>query len=174
VFGYKETIPDMWNQPVKEGNVKYIPSKKRPKLRHTAPDPQHCSMKVYTTVCTTHSQVLPHEHFQECCCDMQGTHFIQQQEYLIGGISQVCTKPNVCKKCSPKCLPGSVPFCSPASGESRLPMRTSSFLDEKIIASNENTTIQEVCKYIRVCPSCDINDACKMKSEVKSMLIIFL
>jgi hypothetical protein len=148
VFGYKAHIPDMLNLPLMEGKVKYAPKKKIPKLRYTAPGPEHCSVEVCTTLCTTHSQVLPHERFQECCSDMHGSHFIQQQEYLMGGISQVCTKPNFCKKCSPKCLPGREPYCSSTSGESRLPMHTNSLLDENNIESNENTTIQGVCKYI--------------------------
>ncbi|PNF37648.1 hypothetical protein B7P43_G12000 [Cryptotermes secundus] len=68
-------------------------------------------------------------------------HHSTVQEYAMRDISQVCTKENYCKKCSPKCLSRRVSFCSTASGELHLPIDTSSLLEENN-ALNENTTVE--------------------------------
>lgn len=133
----------------------YTPNQKRPKLGHSVPHVEHRSV-VVSTLYKNHYQVLPH------CCDMQSSRFIQQKEYAMEGISQVCTRENYCKKRSPKCLPQRVSFCSSASGELRPPIDTRSLVEENNIASNGNTTVRVVCTYIAVCLSCDTNDACKV------------
>jgi hypothetical protein len=156
-FGCKEKVSDTCNQFLKEENIRY---QKRPKLRHSAPLLEHRSA-VVSAIYKNHSEVLPHDRFQECCWEMQGTQFIQQKEYLMGGISQVCRRENYCKKRSPKCLSRRASFCSTASGELHLPIHAGSLV-EGSDTSNENTTIQVVCTYIGVCLSCDTNDACKM------------
>jgi hypothetical protein len=158
-FGCKENVSDMGNS-LRDENIKYTPNLKRRKLRHSAPPAEHHSM-VVSTICKNHPQVLPHENFEECYGDMQGTQFIQQQEYLMGGIPQVCTNEN-CKKRSPKCLSRRVSFCSTTSGELHISIDTSSLAEGNDVASNENTTAGVVCTYIGVFCSCDTNDACKV------------
>lgn len=159
--GCKENVSDTCSQSLKEQNIKYTPKQKRPKLGHSVPDVEHRSM-VVSTICKNHYQVLPYDHFQEYCWDMQVTRFSQHQEYVMGDISQVCTKENYCKKSSPKCSSRRVSLCSTASGELYLPTDTSSLVEENNTVSNENTTVQVVCTYITVCLSCDTSDACKM------------
>jgi hypothetical protein len=141
MFGCKENISDMLNRSVKD----------EPILGHTTPHEEHRSVVVSTTS-KSQAQLLPHKHFQECRLDMHGTKYNQQQECLMGGISQMCTKANFYKKGSQKSL----------QGEFHLPMHRSTLVNEKGILSNEDTTIQVVSAYVSVCHSSDTNDACKI------------
>jgi hypothetical protein len=134
-----ENVSDSCNHSLKgEEDIQYTPNQKKRKLEHREATTQQSSTAL-------HSQILPHEHFEDYDWGAHDTEFVPRQQYMSASTLQDNSEEIVFRKHHPKCLPHRVSFCSTATRDLYLTTDTSSYAGENYFGSKNTTGEVVVC-----------------------------
>jgi hypothetical protein len=134
--GCDKNVSDSCNHSLKgEEDIQYTPNQKKRKLEH-----REATIQQSSTAVSNHSQILPHEHFEDYDWDAQDTEFVPRQQYLSASSLQDSSEETVLRKHHPKCLPHST-----ATRDLYLTTDTSSYAGENYFGSKKTTGEVVVC-----------------------------